>query len=233
MSALHLYNAPGCPFAQRTRLVLREKGLDYTQTDIDLEDTPAWYLELSPTGKVPLLRHGDTLLWESTIINEYLEEVFPAARLMPHDPAERAWLRIWVDYANTQFLPWFYKLLLEQDPQHQAEHADTLNARLDALEQDALAHTAGPYFLGEQASLADIAFYPFFERLPVLAHYRGFPLPEARREQLPRLNRWLEAMRARPAVQIEAGDTAFYIRSYARYADNSADGSTAQEMREA
>lgn len=233
MSDLHLYNAPGCPFAQRTRLVLREKGLAYEQTDIDLEQTPEWYLKLCPTGKVPLLKHGETLLWESTIINEYLEEAFPTPALMPTDPAERAWLRIWVDYANTQFLPGYYKLLLEQTPARQAALAARLNACLDALEHEALSTRPGPYWLGDTFSLADIAFYPFFERFPVLTHYRGFTPPEATTPARPHLSRWLAAMRAHPTVQAEAGDPAFYIRSYARYADGSADGSTAQEMREA
>ncbi len=233
MSDLHLYNAPGCPFAQRTRLVLREKGIDYAQTDIDLEHPPAWYLALSPTGKVPLLKHGDTLLWESSIINEYLDERFPAPALMPTDPAERARLRIWIDYANTQFLPWFYKLLLEQSPARQVVLARTLSERLATLEAEAFTNTPGPYWSGEELGLADIAFYPFFERFPVLNHYRGFTVLAHGATALPRLALWLKAMRVHPSVQAEAGDPAFYIRSYARYADGTANASTAQDMREA
>jgi len=87
----------------------------------------------------------------------------------------------------------------------------------------------GPWWLGETFTLADVAFYPFFERLPVLAHYRDFTLPDG----CTGLVRWIDTMRTRASVQVHARSAEFYIKAYAHYADGSANGSTAQEMREA
>ena len=75
---------------------------------------------MSPYGKVPVLRHGDTAIWESAVINEYLGEVFPEPQLLPRTPAERAQARIWIDYANVRFAPSVYKLLLPQSPADRA-----------------------------------------------------------------------------------------------------------------
>jgi len=224
---LTLYSAAVCPFAQRTRLALAEKGLDYRLEEIDLDNIPSWYREISPTNKVPLLARGAERIWESTIINEYLEDRYPEPALLPADPGRRALARIWTDYANTQFLPWFYKLLLEQAPGRQAELAERLRTSLYELEHEAL-DEAGPYWLGPELTLVDLAFYPFFERFVVLEHYRAFTLPE----DLPRLRRWLGAMAERPSVRAGRASDAFYIERYQQYADASTDSDTAREMRE-
>lgn len=226
---LTLYSAAVCPFAQRTRLALAEKGLAYTVHEIDLDNIPSWYSDISPTNKVPLLARGAARIWESMVINEYLEDVYPQPALLPADPAKRALARIWIDYANTQFLPWFYKLLLEQDGARQAELAERLRATLAQIEDEGLAPNApGPYWLGEDISLVDLAFYPFFERFPVIEHYRGFHLPD----NAVHLRRWLAAMAERPSVRAEAGSNEFYIERYRQYADGSTQSDTAREMKE-
>ncbi|HKK07158.1 MAG TPA: glutathione S-transferase family protein [Gammaproteobacteria bacterium] len=226
---LTLYSAAVCPFAQRTRLVLAEKALPYSVQEIDLDNIPPWYRELSPTNKVPLLVRGKDRVWESTVINEYLEEVYPEPALLPPDPGRRAFARIWIDYANTQFLPWFYKLLLEQQPQRRAELAERLRDSIGQIERDGLAtYAPGPYWLGAEVSLVDLAFYPFFERMPVLEHYRDFTLPA----DTPNLHRWLSTMAERPSVREASGSSDFYIQRYRQYADATTDSDTAREMRE-
>jgi glutathione S-transferase len=74
----------------------------------------------------------------------------------------------------------------------------------------------------------DLSFYPFFERFPILEHYRNFTLPE----DCPRLAGWWRHMTERDSVREIMNPPDFYIRSYTEYADGSADGSTAREMRE-
>lgn len=230
MATITLYSAPSCPYAQRTRLLLHEKGLAFDLVEIDLKQTPAWYLELSPTGKVPLLQYGDDRVWESSAINEYLEERHPEPALMPATPLARARVRIAVDFANTVFAPLYYKLLLAETPARRHQMAARLAATLAEMERDGPgADRDGPWWFGAAFTLADIACYPFFERFPVLAHYRGFDLPE----ECTGLARWLAAMRGRASVQAQGQPAAFYIDAYRHYADGSADGSTAREMREA
>ncbi len=113
MAEIFIYSAARCPFAQRTRLMLLEKGLNFQLIEIDLRNMPDWFREISPYGKVPVLRHGEDLVWESAIINEYLEETYPEPSLFPNTPGLRAYARFWIDFANTKFTPWFYKLLHE------------------------------------------------------------------------------------------------------------------------
>lgn len=71
----------------------------------------------------------------------------------------------------------------------------------------------GPFWLGEEPSLADAAIYPWFERWLVLEHYRDFKADWPSRVQA-----WLQAMREHPMVQQEAGDPQLYVTVYARYA---------------
>src|ERR1700755_1794399 len=112
MTAIRLFSARACPFAHRTRLVLSHKRVPFELVEIDLQNKPAWFdRSVSGYGKVPAIEHGDVRIWESAVINEYLDEVFPEPRLLPSVPADRAAARIWIDYANTRFAPAVGKLL--------------------------------------------------------------------------------------------------------------------------
>ena len=228
MSDITLYSARTCPFAQRTRLMLSEKGIDFELIEIDLKNTPAWFQDISPYGKVPTLKQGEDLVWESAIINEYLEEVYPRPSLFPTQASLRAYARFWIDFANVKFVPWFYKLLLQQDLEKRRKLALEFKEHLIFMEQKGLGDPkAGDYWLGDQISLVDLTFYPFFERFCVLTHYRDFGLPE----ECPRLSAWWNTMIERDSVQKIMNPPEFYLQSYSHYADGSADGSTARDMR--
>ncbi|MDA0673927.1 MAG: glutathione S-transferase family protein [Cyanobacteria bacterium] len=229
MATLELYSAAVCPFAQRSRIVLTAKGLAFTVHEIDLHNKPADFEAISPLGKVPVLCHGGDRVWESTIINEYLEDLFPTPPLLPLVPGQRAIARIWIDFINTRFVPGFYKLLLAQNSALQADWRSELTRHLHYMEHQGLASlsAAGPYWLGDEFSLVDIALYPWFERWAVLSHYRDLPFPA----DCPRLRDWWARVEAHPAVQATAQTATFHIQQYSRYADGSAAGRTAQEMR--
>jgi glutathione S-transferase len=77
VSQIRLYSYDACPFARRTRMVLAEKSIDFTLEAIDVHNKPEGWSEISPSGKVPLLRHRNTSIYESSIINQYLDELFP------------------------------------------------------------------------------------------------------------------------------------------------------------
>ena len=85
----HLISAVTCPWVQRAVIMLRAKGVDFDVTYINLREKPDWFLEISPHGKVPVLKVGDEVLFESNAIAEYLDEVFEP-RLHPADPVKRA-----------------------------------------------------------------------------------------------------------------------------------------------
>ena len=96
--ALTLYDSPGSPCARRVRAVLLEKGLAWTTRVVDLtrmEQKRPEYLALNPNGVVPTLVHDDRVVYESNVITEYLDEVFPEPRLYPPDPWDRAQAKMW------------------------------------------------------------------------------------------------------------------------------------------
>ena len=95
---LLLYDHPASPCARRVRIVLHEKGLAFRSHVLDLtrmEQKSAWYLALNPNGIVPTLVHGDRVVYESNVITEYLDDVFPGPKLYPSDPWERAQAKMW------------------------------------------------------------------------------------------------------------------------------------------
>jgi glutathione S-transferase len=96
--AITLYDAHGSPCARRVRAVLLEKGLAWTTRLVDLtrmEQKRPEYLALNPNGVVPTLVHGDRVLYESNVITEYLDDVFPEPPLYPRDPWARAQAKMW------------------------------------------------------------------------------------------------------------------------------------------
>ena len=88
-----------CPFVQRSVITLLKKGVDFKITYIDLADKPDWFLKISPLGKVPVLRYGDEVLFESAVINEFLDEITPGS-LLPSLPLEKAKQRAWVEFSS-------------------------------------------------------------------------------------------------------------------------------------
>ncbi|MEH2264340.1 glutathione S-transferase family protein [Nostoc sp.] len=214
MSNVQLYFAKASTFSQRTRVVLLEKGIDFSSTEIDLQNKPDGYTQISRYGKVPAIKHGDIEIYESAIINEYLEEVFPEPALLPRDPGAKAIARIWIDYANTRFVPAFNKFLRGKDAQEQGQGQREFLESLLYIEQEGIGKLSGngPYWLGEQLSLVDISFYPWFERLPLLEHFRNFTLPT----ETPRLQKWWNTLRSRESIRAVENPTSFYLERFAK-----------------
>lgn len=192
-----------CPFAQRVWIALLAKGVPFDKHEIDLRDSSGqyapheraeWVRRLNPNGKVPILclRHGDSIhsAYESTVVNELLEDLAPEPPLWP---ADNKWLkargRMIINGFESGFLRPFYGLLLRQEAEAQQQCAQRLAGVIEWL--DAQADAEGPFFLGKQFTLVDASLAPFFLRLPVLKHYRGFDLPP----DCVKLRDWADAIR--------------------------------------
>src|SRR5687768_8765101 len=160
MTRFRLISFKLCPYVQRAAIVLLEKGVPFERVDIDLDDKPGWFLELSPLGKVPVLvveQDGkEQVLFESSVIAEYLDEILEP-RLHPADPLERARHRAWIEFASATLAD-IYGLYTGDEAQHAAkiEAIETKFQRLETILGD------GPYFAGESFSLVDAAFAPAF-----------------------------------------------------------------------
>ena len=196
---IKLYDFKSSPNCQRVKVVLAEKNLAYDTVPIDLrklEQKSPEYLKLNPYGKVPVLTDDSTVLYESLIINEYLDEKYPNPPLMPKDPASRAKARILVDYGMAHFDSAYQKLRVElmKDPKEQSQPIiDGAKSDLKKLLQrfeDEIGEQ--PYLMGD-FSLVDADLIPRFTRL------EGFGvLPDP---ALPRLGKYMERMKARPSVK--------------------------------
>lgn len=194
---LELVSFAICPFVQRAVIALKEKRVDFEITYIDLDNPPEWFKEISPFGKVPLLRIDQEVLFESAVINEYLDEVYPP-RLHPDNPLVRAKHRGWIEFGSNLLFEQ-YKLMAakyEDDVQQQCETLGGLFARLESEVSDA------PYFMGEQFSLLDTAYAPFFMRFEILKKHH-----ETLEDLMPtRLSRWGQALLARDSVKASVVD---------------------------
>ena len=99
--SLKLYNFPQSTCSQKVRLTLWEKGIEFDDRPVDStkrEHLSDWYLKLNPNGVVPTLIHDDAVIIDSSVIMEYLDEVFPDCPLIPADPVARAHMRKWLRY---------------------------------------------------------------------------------------------------------------------------------------
>ncbi|MBX5463420.1 MAG: glutathione S-transferase family protein [Steroidobacteraceae bacterium] len=148
-----------CPYTQRAAIQLAEKGLAYERTYIDLADKPAWFLQISPLGKVPILRVREGVVFETAVICEYIEEVQPVATpMLPRDPLDRARHRSWAEFASAIIADVFAFYMAADGTGFERKCGD-LSAKFRWLER----HLGeGPYFAGRQFQLVDAAFAPVF-----------------------------------------------------------------------
>ncbi|MDX0607087.1 glutathione S-transferase family protein [Sinorhizobium medicae] len=186
-----------CPYVQRAAIALREKDVPFERVDIDLAKKPDWFLKISPLGKVPLLRiprdGGEAILFESTVICEYLEETQAGPKLHPSDPLARARHRGWMEFGSAILSDlWVYETTrdggtLEEKRRMLEMKFATVEAELDS----------GPYFSGGAFSLVDAVFAPIFRYFDVfdrISDHRIF-------DGLPRVTAWREVLAERPSVK--------------------------------
>lgn len=210
--AVQLFSFDGCPYAQRTRMALIEKGIAAEIIEIDLFHRPAWFSTVSPYGKVPLLRHGGGSVYESGIINHYLDEAFPAPPLLPPTALGRAQARIWMDYCDTRFLPAANAVVGHGgDESRRTAAVAAFSTVLRVIEYEAFGQLAGPgpYFFGPRPGLVDIHYSPFFERFGTYQELGGAEWPA----DCQRLRQWFAAMQERPSFRATARPTAVHLEA--------------------
>jgi glutathione S-transferase len=181
-----------CPFVQRSVIVMKEKGVDYDITYINLKEPPVWFKEISPLGKVPLLKVGNTVLFESAVIMEYLDEVNPPS-LHPADPLQKAQNRAWNEFASTLLEGQFKMVIGAKDEEACNGAEQDLKNRLALLEP----MVQGSYFNGEIFAITDAAYAPFFMRLQLLEQWYPMGLLDG----LPKVKAWSDNLLQRATVQ--------------------------------
>lgn len=142
-------------------------------------------MQRNPYGKVPVLVDGGGVIYESAIINEYLDEKFPEIGLLPADLLQRAKVRIWIDFLNTRVHPAASDLAHNREPD---KARDKMHQHLQTLDKE----LAGKKYIVDDYSLADITFIPFYTR----QERYGIAIDE----RYPNVKRWGENLIARPQV---------------------------------
>jgi glutathione S-transferase len=154
--------------------------------ECDLGNKPKDLLQLNPYGKVPVLVDGDGVVYESAIIDEYVEEQYPDVPLMPKDPLARARIRIWIDYCNTRvqraagYIAHSYKV--EESRVELRQYLENLNRQMQGRE-----------YIADEYSLADITYIPLFVRRERYQVTIG--------DDLPHIKGWMKRLLDRPAVR--------------------------------
>ncbi len=181
-----------CPYVQRAAIVLAEKGVPFERIDVDLSSKPEWFKAISPLGKVPLLKVGEEVLFESSVIVEYLEDTH-ANPLHPSDPLLKARHRAWMEFGSSMLAD-IWVVETTSDRKAFDAKVKTLKDKFGRIEAQL---GDGPFFAGERFSIVDAVFAPAFRYFDVfdtiadLGVLAGFP----------RVQAWRAALARRPSVR--------------------------------
>ncbi len=158
-----LYSGITCPFSQRCRFVLYEKGMDFEIKDVDIFNKPEDLAIMNPYNQVPVLVERDLILHESNIINEYIDERFPHPQLMPGDPVMRGRGRLVLHCMEKELFSLVQ--ILETPESTNKEQAKAREAIGNGLTVLASAFSKNKYILGDDFSMIDVALSPLLWRL--------------------------------------------------------------------
>ena len=182
-----------CPFVQRSVITLLEKDIPFKRTNIDLAHKPDWFLQISPLGKVPVLRIDGNILFESAVINEYLDEVTPPS-MHPQDALQKAMNRAWIEFGS-ELSNLSFRMLTSPERAVVEDALQALRDKFQFLEKNL---TAAPFFNGAAFSLIDAAYAPVFIRIEYL-------LKQVITDVIPpdceQVLAWSAAILSRPSVQ--------------------------------
>src|SRR6266550_4953068 len=156
-----LYSGITDPFSHRCRIVLYEKGMDFEIIDVDLMNKPEDLAVMNPYNRTPVLVERDLVLYESNIINEYIDERFPHPQLMPADPVMRARARLMLFNMEVELFSHIESL--ESGKEKQVERAR--QHVTDRLIELAPMFTKTKHMLGDDFTMLDVAIAPLLWRL--------------------------------------------------------------------
>ncbi|KAL4064732.1 glutathione S-transferase [Scleroderma yunnanense] len=214
---LVFYSGWLCPFNSRVWIALEERGIPYQYKEVNPYKKEEHFLEINRKGLVPA----------SLILLEFLEDAYPSysPNLLPSDPYERAYERIWMDHIAREIVSAWMRLLMTQltEPEKQ----DSARRELYEAQKRLLNEVKGPYFVNEQFTLVDVAIAPWIVRDYVLAENRGYKWEDVG-------NGWVkyaEALSTRDSVRRTTSDRDKHQATYDRYLRGEAQSEAAKAIR--
>jgi stringent starvation protein A len=163
---MQLYSGTTCPFSHRCRFVLYEKGMDFQVIDVDLYNKPEDIAVMNPYNRLPVLVERDLILYESNIINEYIDERFPHPQLMPADPVMRARARLFLFNFERELFIHVQQLERRDHNKDTGKMMDRARMQIrDRLTQLTPIFVKNKFMLGDEFSMLDVAMAPLLWRL--------------------------------------------------------------------
>ena len=199
---IKLYTFPLSTNSRKVRIALLEKGLEFERINVDLtkrEQKNPDYLKIHPFGQVPALDDEGFVIYDSTVINEYLDDEYPYPALMPDDSEGRARARLMEDFRDSHFNPQFIKIMHETRKSEAERDANIIaNATAEITrcfertenELQGREYLAGPFSLADIAFMANLDLLDRFQ-IPVDPKYRN-------------TTAWIARLKARPSFAASA-----------------------------
>ncbi|KAJ7496836.1 glutathione-S-transferase [Mycena latifolia] len=214
-----------CPYVQRTWICLEEKGIPYQYKEVNPYKKEKHFLDINPKGLVPAVEYHGKALYESLVLCEFLDDAYPDHKpsTLPGDAYSKAYARIWVDYVVKAFTPAFMRLIQAQEKEKQ----DTFLTELYDVLRKFAAQAKGPYFLGEEFSLVDVAIVPWITRDYIIAEHRGYSREAVSAEW----KRYADHTEQRESVLKTKSERDKYEEIYGRYLRDEAQSEAAKAIR--
>ncbi|KAJ7743826.1 glutathione-S-transferase [Mycena metata] len=214
-----------CPFVQRTWITLEEKGIPYQYKEVNPYKKEKHFLDINPKGLVPAVEYHGKALYESLVLCEFLDDAYPDHKpnILPSDAYTKAYARIWIDFIGKSFVPAFFRLLQAQE----ADKQDAARTEIYEALHKFVAQVKGPYFLGEEFSLIDVAIVPFITRDYILAEHRAYNRQAVSADW----KRYADYVEQRESVVKTKSEKDKYEQIYGRYLKDEAQSEAAKAIR--
>ncbi|MEP2947375.1 MAG: glutathione S-transferase family protein [Lentilitoribacter sp.] len=191
MNDFHLISHHLCPYVQRAVIVLSEKAIEHKRTYIDLSDKPDWFAKTSPLGRVPILKTQETVLFESQVIAEYLDEITQGS-LHPENALTKAHHRSWIEFGS-ETLAGISGLYNAKDFASFEQKRKLLRLKFERINVE----IEGPYFAGEHFHMIDgvwATIFRYFDVFDKIANFEVFT-------GLEKVENWRQRISQRKSVQ--------------------------------
>ncbi|XP_065574366.1 glutathione S-transferase omega-1-like [Artemia franciscana] len=199
-SDVRLYTFEFCPHGQRIRLLLSAKNIPHDIVYVNPKSVPEWYTQRNTTGRLPGIEHKGSLIIESAIICEYLEEVYTAKKMHQSDLVQKAYDRILLQNFSTKVGQNMAYLVKNKDATDKEQRIAEATEVLVHFENQ-LIKRGTPFYAGNQPGMLDYSIWPWLERIEALSKIYGNTL-ELAKEKFPNLRAWWQKIVEDPSVKI-------------------------------